>query len=140
MEHFSDHCISLLCNGAISRFLDGLDEICERSAGMDPVAADSQVFPFPAKFVIYLVTICDDRSGEVFQEFSWMISPSGRLPVIKNDGIAAFCGMILIYPHIGVLTVFDPGIVNAHYLYRCFICMNDVAFINEFMKLVVQKR
>lgn len=54
---------------------------------MNPTAGDPEVLPFISKFVIDLITVRNNGTGEVFQEFPWMVGLSGSLPIVKDDRV-----------------------------------------------------
>lgn len=68
-----------------------------------------------------------------------MISAAGGLPIIENNGIGTFCGMVSIYPHVRFLPILYLGIIYTHYLYRSFVGMDDVVFIDEPMQPVIKQ-
>ena len=64
---------------------------------------------------------------------------AGWLPVIENNGSVTLRGAITIYPHVCFFPVLYPGIINTHHLYRCFVGMDDVVFIDKLVKPVIKQ-
>lgn len=55
-----------------------------------------------------------------------MIDFTRRLPVKENDRPGLFSWAVTVYPHVGFLSIFDLVVIDAHYLNRCLVCMDDV--------------
>ena len=106
---------------------------------MDPTTCDIQIRPFLIEFVIHLVPICDHGSGEVLQELSRVIGASGWLPVKQDDRRGFARRAVSVDPHISLPAVFDLFAVYPHNLSRCFVCMDDLVVINEFVQPVIYK-
>lgn len=85
---------------------------------MNPTLGNSEILPFVSEFVIDLITVRNNGTGEVFQEIPWMVGFSGRLPIEKDDRVCGAHGTIAVNPHIGFPATLNLGIVDAHYLDR----------------------
>lgn len=73
---------------------------------MNPATGYFQVLSFFTELMVDLITICDHGTREILQEFSWMISFSGWLPVKEHDRMLGAVRIISIYPHVCLLAVF----------------------------------
>ena len=69
-----------------------------------------------------------------------MVRTSGGLPVKEDDRMSTACWMIAVDPHISLLAVLDPAIVNTHHFYRCFVGVDHGVFVDQLMQTVIQQR
>ena len=83
-----------------------------------------------------MVSIPDDCSGKVFQEFPGMVSTSRGLPFKQDNRRGSFTGTVSVDPHVSLLAVCELPVVDAHHFDRCFICMDDTAVVDKLMKAV----
>ena len=107
---------------------------------MYPTPTDRKVRSFLSELVIDLITVCDYHTGEVFQKISWMVSPTGRLPIKKDDWLGTEIRIGTINPHVGFLAILNLVVIYAHNLHRSLICMNEMVIIDKFVKPVIEKR
>lgn len=130
MEYFCNHGIGFLSNCAICSTFERFDKVCKRMSCVYPTATDGQIIALPAKFMIDLITVCDNGAGEIFQELSWMIS-SARRPLVKEyNRLRAWGWTITVHPHVGLLSIFDLVVINPHHHNWSFICMDGVILID----------
>lgn len=87
MQDVGNHVISFLGHGAFGSAKPyRLDKVCKKTPCMNPATGYLEVFPFPCELVVDLITVRNDGAGEIFQEFSRVVSLSGSLPVVEDDG------------------------------------------------------
>ena len=140
VKHLCDPVVSLLGNGTFGSWsFHGFDKLRKRSPCMDPAACDGQIFPFISKGMVDLVSVRDDRAGEVLQEFPWMIAPPGWLPFIQDDRMGYFGRPAAVDPHVGLLAIGDVFAFDPHHLDWAFICMDDPAVLDVPVQVVKQK-
>ena len=140
MKNVGNHVVGFLSHSAFSSFQsNGLDKIGKRASRMNPTAGNPEVFPFISELVIDLITVRNNGTGEVLQEFSWMVGFSGSLPIVKDNRVCGAQALIAVNPHIGFLPTFYPGIVDTHYLDRRFVGMNHLVFIDKFMQAFIDQ-
>ena len=69
-----------------------------------------------------------------------MIRTPGWLPVKEDDGVCTSQRSISVDPHVGLLPVFDLGILDPHDLGWCLIRMDNLAVVDQFMEPVIDQR
>lgn len=102
MKNVSNHVAGFQSHSAFCGFQsNGLDKIGKRASHMNPTAGNPEVFPFLSELVIDLITVRNNGTGEVLQKFSWMVSFSGSLPIVKDNWRCGAQASIAVNPHIG---------------------------------------
>ena len=104
---------------------------------MYPAACDFYPsFAFFGESVVALVTISDDRSFEVFQEFFRMIFLPGLLVFVDDYRFFIECAAA-VYPHVALGPGFSSVFCDQN---RSLICMDHYSGEQRYDQPVIQQR